>query len=399
MREETRELDGAVDFETGKPRKAKVAYVVRAPELPPGERARGLIFLIPGFGADTDPGYAARLRRHMNEAHGLVAVSVQYHCIGARPETGAQVTIDQREHQRLLGIAALSGLEVADKTDINALCAAFTGRPEQPAIGAVLNPPNGDLQNFGLVQAMDHLQVLGDLVKKGPAFDPRRVMALGSSHGGYIAQMMAKIAPGTLAGVIDNSSYVQPPIAYAAGGEHPEYTAALGGVRLHCRTARAWSYDDRSAPDFYSRDRDLIRDLGYPPHLEIQRAADPAGGPVIRMVNATADTISRPETKARQAAFMAAAGFDAALQLVGEGDIDGKLFKKLVHGLDASLAGLADRHIPAIPARAADPDLMRGTVIEYPCVDEIYRFEHLDRFPYVRGSRRDRFMAPAENAA
>lgn len=388
MQDEDREIEGAEDFETGKPRSTPLRYSIHWPEEAP---ARGLVFLIPGFGGDADPSYARKLRRHVCRTHGMAAVSVDYHCLHARPETGAQLRLDLAQHLRLYGLAMAQGLKIGDWRDLNALCAAFAAAPERPEAPAHLEMPGGDTQNFGMVQALDHLRVLGDIVARGPAFDVRRIVALGSSHGGYIAHMIAKIAPGTVAAVIDNSAYVQPPTNYGGGGNGPEFATLFGGVNLMCRTARAFSFDDRDAPDFYSRDHDLIRDMGYPPHLDIQRAAAPDGGARYRMVNAVADAISSPERKQAQALRMAAAGFDARLKLVGEADLDGRLYKQPVHGLAASLTAFADVYLPEAGSRGVDPDLMRGTVVEYPCVDRTYRFRHFDRFPYVSAESVERF--------
>jgi hypothetical protein len=394
MQDEEREIEGAEDFETGRPRSAPLRYSIAWPD---GGQAKGLVFLIPGFGGDADPAYARKFRRHVVQAHGYAAVSVRYHCIQARPENGASLRLDTPQHLQLVGLAHAYGLTVPDWRDLNALCAAFAAAPSRPEVAAVIDPPDGERQNFGVVQALDHLRVLGDLIERGPAFDVRRVVALGSSHGGYIAHTLAKLAPSTFAAVIDNSAYVQPPTNYGGGGAHAEYLSAVGGVLLRCRTPRAFSFDDRDAADFYGRDQDLIRDMAYPPHLEIQRGAAPDGGTRFRMVNWAGDEISSPAAKARQAARLAAAGFDARLRLVADADIDGHIYKQPVHGLAASLTAFADVHLPEVAPRGVDPDPVRGASVDYPCVDQVYRFRHTARFPYVTAERLDRF--PQETAA
>jgi hypothetical protein len=386
MLQETREIEGAPDFETGKPRAGALRYSISAPEEP-----KGLAFLIPGFGGDSDPDYARGLRSHIVRKHGLAAVSVDYHCLGARPENGAQLQIDSPQHLQLVATAQLNGISLPSWDDIGALCAALGAKGLSTQVPALLSPAGGDLQNFGITQALDHLRVLGDLLQRGPAFNARRIVAVGSSHGGYLAHLIAKIAPRTLAGVVDNSGYVQPPMSHGGGGAAAEYVTTIGGVQLHCRTKRAWSFDDRRASDFYGRDQDLIRDVGHPPHLKIQRAAAGDAGPVFRMANAAVDPISPPEAKQRQAAYMQALGFDARLDLIDEGQIDGRVFKAMVHGLNASIGGFADLHLADCGPRDVDPDTVEGTTVEYPCVDETYRFRHLPRFPFVEGERVQRF--------
>src|SRR5205085_1340970 len=86
MHEETREIEPPLDFETGIARSHPLRYHLTWPE----GRAEGLVFIIPGFGGDTDERYAKRLRHHIARTHGLAAASVRYHCIEARPAGGGQ---------------------------------------------------------------------------------------------------------------------------------------------------------------------------------------------------------------------------------------------------------------------------------------------------------------------
>src|ERR1700761_8412733 len=121
MREETREIEGASDFETGKARVSPLAYTVAWPDAP----AKGLLIFIPGFGGDSDPAYSVSLRRHVVEAHGYAAVSADYHCLHARPENGGRLGVEPRDHVWLYGLATLKGLPVGDPQDFTALCNAF----------------------------------------------------------------------------------------------------------------------------------------------------------------------------------------------------------------------------------------------------------------------------------
>ncbi len=389
MRTIQRNIDGPLDFELQRPRDAQVAYIADLPDGP----AQGLAFLIPGFGADTGIDYAQALRRHVVEQHGLVAVSVRYHCHGARPTNGAAVTLDPRDGYFLIGLAAANGVELGDPRDVMDVARRLSAAGVECQLWATLEPARGEYQNFGIVQAMDHLAVLGDLIDQGASFDRSRIVALGSSHGGYIAHMIAKIAPRTLALVIDNSSYVQPPMEYLGRPTSIECVDTIApGVTVFCRVRSGWSYDDRQAPDFYDRDRDLIRDLGYPPHLAAARAAAGASGTSFRMAVAAIDDISPPLVKLRQTAAHRASGFDSQLAVIGKAELDGRVFKRLVHGLDASLAGLFDTAVPALQPREGPLDLEAQSVVEYECVDSTYRFTHLAAAPYVRGEVISRFF-------
>jgi len=377
----TGEVEGARDFELDRARVRPVGYVAALPEITP---ARGLVFIIHGFGDDSDDAYAAKLRRRIADEHGLVAVMVDYHCRRARPNLGAQFEVGARARLMLLGLCIAGGHTVADPDDLSELCIRAGLIKPGFQVDADLVPPDGDEQNFGVLQAMDHLSVLGDLRARGVAFDTRRVIALGSSHGGYIAHLMAKIAPNTLAAVIDNSSYVQAPLNFLGLGVGAECASNVGQVVLLGRTKSPWTLDNRSDPAFFDRNRELIRDTGYLPHVKAL-AEQGDGGPAYFMCNAAEDELSPPDVKRRQHQAFIAAGLRSELDIVDADGIDGKLFKTLGHGLDASQSRLFARHEPHIEARDAALDADQKTTARYDCVDVTYAFAHSDTAPFVAG--------------
>jgi len=380
MIEITRETEGAPDFELGLPRTAPLRYEVTWPQE--GEAA-GLVLVIAGFGDDTSSDYSRNLRRHIVETTGMAAVSVRYHAFHARPTNGGAMRMDPSEQTSLVGMAVLNKARVTDYNNLRALARGLAAVKPDATAKVWIDPADGEYQNFGLMQALDHLCVIGDLIENAPSFDTRRIVALGSSHGGYIAHMIAKIAPATLAAIIDNSSYVQPPMSYLAIGDQPEVHLGFEGLVLHGRVRSAWTVSDRAEPNFYGRDHDLIRDLGFPPHVAAMRAAAADDGARYFMVNAAHDTLSRPEAKRRQHTVLTRAGFTSELSIVGADGIDGRLFKSFTHGLGCSLKGLFDRYIGRVTARRTDPDAVQGSVIAYDCVDRGYRFIHSPVAPYV----------------
>ena len=357
MIEITRQIDGAPDYELGVPRAAPLTYDISWPQE--GE-APGLVLVIAGFGGDTDGEYAKGLRRHIVETTGMGAVSVRYHAFHARPNNGGAIRIDAADQAYLIGVAALAKAPVKNIANFHDLVVGLAAAKVEINPKVWVDPAHGEAQNFGLIQALDHLCVIADLMENAPPFDTRKIVALGSSHGGYIAHLIAKIAPSTLAAVIDNSSYCQPPMNYLAIGEKPEFTVTYEGLTLHARVKSAWTMSDREAPNFYDRDRDLIRDLRYPPHVAAMRAQAEDAGTQYFMVNAAVDTISPPPVKQRQQAALASAGFSSELDLIGPDQIDGRVFKAVTHGLNASLKGLFDRYIDRVVARRVEPDAVRA---------------------------------------
>lgn len=396
MIEITREIDGAPDFELGLPRKNALQFDVTWPHE--GE-APGLVLVIAGFGDDTASGYSQALRRHIVETTGMAAVSVRYHAFHSRPSNGGTLRIDPREHAYLVGEAAMRGASVKNPANVPSLAAGLKAVNADVRARITIDPAHGEYQNFGVMQALDHLRVIGDLMENAPPFDPRRIVALGSSHGGYIAHLMAKFAPSTLAAVIDNSSYAQPPMSYLGIGDIPEAFLTVEGLVFNAYVQSGWSISDRGAANFYSRDRDLIRDLRFTPHVAAMRAASVDQGTQYFMVHSTRDDISPPAVKRRQQATLARAGFSSELQMVGADDVDGELFKQHTHGLGCSLKRLFDRYIGRVRPRATEPDAKLGTTLAYDGVDRGYRFRHTAQAPYVEAEVYDLFEDHAEETA
>lgn len=380
MIEITREIDGAADFELGHPRTRPLQYDISWPDE--GE-APGVVLVIAGFGDDTANGYSQALRRHIVETTGMGAVSVRYHAFNARLQNGASFSMAPRELAYMVGEAMMSKAPVRDYTDFRSIAHGLSKVKPDAAPRIIVEPADGEQQNFGVIQALDHLCVIGDLLENAPTFDRSRIVALGSSHGGYIAHLMAKFAPNTLAAIIDNSSYAQPPMCYLQLGDTAEVFHTFSDLIFEGQVRSVWSVDRREAANFYSRDRDLIRDLRFLPHVQAMRDATTDQGTQFFMVNAADDQISPCRVKQRQQAVLARAGFDADLQVVGPGDIDGELFKAYAHGLGCSLKRLFDRYIDQVRPREVAPDAVLGSTIAYDGVDSGYRFRHRATAPYV----------------
>jgi hypothetical protein len=398
MRQETVTIDGPRDFELDRDRGHPLAYTVTWPDTLP---AAGLVLVIGGCGGEgeTSEGKSRNTREHIAANCGLAAVTVDYHCIQTRSWNGGSINIDAREHYTLIGMASVAGLAIQDVTDIDGLTRALGQSEQQVTAYAKIKPGRGEYQNFGVLQAMDHLAVVGHLIEQGVPFDPTQIFALGGSHGGYIAHLMAKMAPGVLAGIIDNSGYVQPPISYLGIGARAEYLHNHNGVTLMCHVDGAWSYDHRRDQNFFDRNRDLIRDVAFPPHVKIMAGASGGGAMAVSMVNCAADELTPPEDKQRQANLLNSAGVKTKLQVVQPEDIDGVIFKKYVHSLDLSFKRLFVRDICWLREAGARGSGRWGGSVEYPCVDIGYKFSLVRGAPYVSGEVFELFGPNAAESA
>jgi hypothetical protein len=394
MRQETVTIEGPRDFELDRDRSHPLTYTITWPEAHP---AAGLALVIGGCGGEgeTSEGKSRNTREYIAANCGLAAVTVDYHCIQTRPSNGGSLNVDAREHYALIGIASATGLSVADVRDIGLLAQALGQSGQQVTAYAKIKPGRGEYQNFGVLQAMDHLAVVGHLLERGAPFDQTQIFALGGSHGAYIAHLVAKIAPGVLAGIIDNSGYIQPPISYLGIGTRAEYLHNYNGVVLMCHVEGAWSYNHRQDHNFYDRNRDLIRDVAFPRHVQMMASAAIGGAMAVSMVNCAADELVLPEEKRKQAALFNSVGVRTKLQIVNPEDIDGVLFKQYVHSLNLSFKRLFARDVDWLHEVGARGSGRWGGSVEYPCVDVGYRFSQMREPPFVAGEVYDLFSPVA----
>lgn len=372
-KEWTSSIKGVDDIELGIPRASPLIYHCTAPE---SGKAEGLVFVIPGFGEDASGEYQQRLRSHLAKKYGLLAVTVEYHCYRSRPATGAVPIFAPREYRNFQVQCAKHGILVTHPLDVKD---ALMRLPVPYQFDLRLSTPNGDYQNFGVMQALDHLLVLADL-RNSPEieFDEQNIIAFGSSHGAYIAHLIAKFAPNTLRAVIDNSAYTAPSIiGHTEGRVHFGPSCfeinRLTRVDLHLDTA--WTIADEASPTYYSGWRHAIRDLALPGHIQASRTASRRPCQ-FRMIHSVQDAIQPIEGKRQQAELLGAVGFDTVLEEITAADIDGRMVKTAEHGLGASLIALFDYFYPTLQPSAGQLDTELGADVAYLCGDLLYSFGH-----------------------
>ncbi|MDL0110888.1 DUF2920 family protein, partial [Campylobacter felis] len=113
------------------------------------------------------------------------------------------------------------------------------------------------------------------LARGGVSIRNLPVILIGSSHGGYLAHLVSKIAPWAIDGVIDNSGYAKFPWRFIGFGKEIDYMkhisvgTAYKEINLHCFDKTFWT-SNRYSPNFFSPARRKIRYILEPKHLEIQ---------------------------------------------------------------------------------------------------------------------------------
>lgn len=360
-----------------------VAYQVTLPtSVSPQHPAQGLLVYLPGFGADTDETYLAKLRHNLASTFNLAVATLEYHCYHARPNQGASVVLSDE------GKATLHLLYQSTRLSLETpLQVVGQQLPFNVDLKGYLKPPDAEYQNFGVLQAMDVVTLLHHL-HQHPS-DPLpvawdNVILAGSSHGGYIAQMVAKLVPNTIRAVIDNSSYTRTSMAYIGLSTYPEYRVEQGKAVLALSTLSPWQLTDRSLPTYFGLPQQSIRDLALRHHVQAT-ARYARRLPAVWAFHSSQDTFIAPiAEKLEQAALYTQAGYAFALKQVTEADIDGKRYKTLAHGMQASMQTLCHdvlSQLADIPATPTTLDWQTTNTLAYPCGNKQYQvmFDSLPR--------------------
>ncbi|RTJ57347.1 hypothetical protein C3H62_01895 [Campylobacter jejuni] len=328
---------------------------------------------------------------------------MNYHCIGNRPQIGSSFFMDDIDKLILKTSCEALGIDIEDKISeqINGdglfrllefvdLQIANLKKKEEIKLGyimklhATLQPAKNEYQNFGIMQAQDLLNVALYLKKHAP-FDTMGggipVIMIGSSHGGYLAHLAAKIAPWLIDGVIDNSSYAKFLWHLVGFGKEIDYTQHFGcgiqltdNIGLLASDKTFWTMNSNSK-NFFSVPRRMIRYILEPNHIEIQ-ANYPK--PIYTSYHSFYDKeIAPPDEKLELYELFKKKNFDAKLYMIKDiKQIDGKLIKNLKHGMNMSIKALTKKELPAMLEKILkNPKQDSLKSITYPCEDLTYTFK------------------------
>lgn len=386
------EIAGQPDFELGFERKRPVTIIAETPEA---DKADGLVFIIPGMGGEKDADYSGMLRRYISAKYNLVAVSVDGHCNICRPYRSTEfgevgLDLDGDSILDALGRYVSTGQKIKQALethgDIVQLLRSASSR--KFGLKALLVPPGGEYQNFGVLSALDHIAALHALIDSEIEFDPSNVICVGSSHGGYIAHMMHKFAPNSFNGIIDASAYSETATTFI-DGHWREADIADGNLICRCSTVQKWQFSKPGDLTFFGPDRAMIRDTAYDIHMA-HAASHATRKCQFRMVHSIHDAVSSPNLKLRQAEALANLGFDVTLDMIGEGDVDGKFIKSADHGMGIALNLLFDKYYPSIERRATKTDRELETALVFDGPKYTYRLAHRANQIHLQASCEER---------
>lgn len=369
IREWHEAAEGSADPELGLPRLCRLTLHAAAPD---SGAAEGLVFVIPDLPEDIEGPQLAACRRHLAEKHRLLAVSVEYHAYRSKLGDGAKFDIGEELFKELRNICASNGVTLLYK---DAVARAITQLPAPCELELPVRPANGDYQNLGLVAALDHLQVFAHLRREGRiAFDAANVIVMGNGYGGYLAHLVAKIAPHAIRAVIDFAGRMQPPASFLFGGLEPgpaPYYYHFGKSRIFPLVHTEWEREAGS-PRHYSPARMAIRDVAREDHARAMLAAT-ARPPVFCGLVSILDASPETTAKLRQLEMLRQLGFGVIMRDIGDIDGSSAAIEQTEHGPVISLPFLFD----GFYGQLGEPlPAQESCSVAYPGGDLIYSFSH-----------------------
>ncbi|WP_167568819.1 DUF2920 family protein [Brevibacillus migulae] len=228
----------------------------------------------------------------------------------------------------------------------------------------------GEYQSFGFLPALDYLVVLGEILKKYPEVNKKKLIAYGSSYGGYIALLLGKLAPHTFSVVIDNSGYSKASIHnlcckdFNTGSEvYRDANVTIRGV-----SQEPWTLLNESDPYYFSDSCRSIRSLLEEKHRVPSETA-------YFIFHAENDKVCSTSDKEEVVKILEKYN-PVYFKKVTESDLDGVIFKNMSHGMGASLRGLFDRVYSLdnqkLLRESDSTDFEEGNEYHFDCGKKIY---------------------------
>ncbi|MFX3626183.1 DUF2920 family protein [Campylobacter sp. LH-2024] len=408
------EIDSCDDVELDIKRESKLEFKLWYDDE---KKPEALVFFIQGIGSDCHDKILNFIAQNLIQKLNIAFVSVNYHCIGNRPQTGSTFYLDEIDKLILDATTQAAGIKLPYGVDkiqnydqmseifhfINQ--ALIKGKKEGKFrldyflnLHVSLQPAKNEYQNFGIMQAQDLINVALYLKKNAP-FDTMGggipVIMIGSSRGGYLAHLAAKIAPWLIDGVIDNSGsakFLWRTIGFGKEIDFIQYSEFstfdfFQHIKVFCSNKTFWT-SNSSSPYFFSPARRMIRNILEPSHLEIC-----AKFPNTHYISyhAIKDQYDPLEEKITLYKYLNDLGFDAKLNSITKiSQIDGKFIKSLDHGMGIPVKLMIEKELPLIleKIKKYPKKEYKEKSISYPCEDLLYNFTQ----------KEDKILLEVENA-
>ena len=398
----TYEISSCDDIELGIKRESKLEFKLSYDD---SKQIRAIVCIIPGFGADINDDLY--ISDYVARNYEVAVINVNYHCIGNRPQTGASYYLDNID--KLILDTSLNAINLQvpfNVYDINSYDELNNNmryinnelsRLKQDGIlsqnyclnlHTSLAPTKNEYQNFGIMQAQDILNAIlfikSNLPFKISTGGGVKVILFGSSHGGYLANLCAKISPWNIDFVIDNSSYVNLDKFWRIIGfgkevdfmQYAEFSTFdfFQNINMHLSTKTFWT-SNKNSPYYFSKARKLIREILQNDHIKTQSLYPK---PKYILYHSKFDQYVDLSEREELIKNLNKNGFEVEFyKFLSEKDIDGTFIKDLTHGMGISMKLLIKKHLSQIlNEEIKNKDCKKE--ISYKSDDLIYTFKEED---------------------
>ncbi|MEG3618854.1 DUF2920 family protein [Magnetovibrio sp. PR-2] len=342
-----------------------VTYYLARPENGMNDET-GLLFWIGGWGMlPTDEYSQNKLMQYLADEANVVVVALEYQ--GIKTKCGEiEIGVSPEWKRR---ICERYGIPLIN--DENAIFDALKKRGitqvEQNVDLALDASWGGDYLNWGLLPALDHVAVLGEILQT-EKINTKKLILFGTSYGGYIVTMILKLLPNTFSCAIENSGFTGIVPRDIANAEHGvSHMVDLNGVTVPVVGYTPWTFKDPDAPNFFKPAFAQIRDLLQVSHFTKSET-------VLYAFHSTEDQVIPVGPKVTYCTFRQVYA-PTHLKLVSKEDLDGGLFKVLTHGMEASMKKMFDyvrsQH-GTLSKDTAETDISAASKLTFECEDMSY---------------------------
>ncbi|EAI8647101.1 DUF2920 family protein [Campylobacter lari] len=391
LKNETYFIDSCDDVELGIKRESKLEYRISYDNE---KTMKAIVFIIGGYGANANIEILDFYRMYFAKKFNVIAVSVFYHCFAVRRSNDQRYyAITKFMEEDIPNLAtALNAFNISSfDLNINNADAYYTmlnnflynlkknneiDANYKVYLTSTFVPSNNEYQNYGIMAAIDHINVLKDIIKKYPKFKFLPKIYGGGSYGGYLALMCAKIAPWYVDGIIDNSGDALPVLDCIIGKELMkfDYIFKDPNIDIGCNIKTHWTRKDPNSPYYFADENYLIRALLNKDHLILQ--ANKNKDIAYISYHSKKDQIMKSDYKIQLMEILSILYNDVTFYLIDEKDIDGKFIKNLIHGCGISDKALLSKELPLMLEKLKDKTFdIKEDSISYPCKDKVFTFK------------------------
>ncbi|WP_339799083.1 DUF2920 family protein [Paenibacillus sp. FSL R5-0744] len=347
----------------------------------------GLIITIPGFGGIANSTYQLeKLNPYLAEKYNCIVVSLNYFGI----YRGSETKLDEyfiHNMEQIYGVPSAYWNNILTDNDFYLKVAKLLeskGLSQlDPYCQALKITERNEYQSFGFLPALDNLTVLGDVLKRYPTINKKKIIAYGSSYGGYIAMLCGKFAPKTFSVIIDNSGFSRSEMKYIVGREilEDDYVVTVNHNNKFYTVPFAynnpWTIMDETSPNYFGDSHKQVRNLLIREHRVKTDTR-------YYIFHCEEDQIASVEDKDKVVALLS--NYNSTYyKRVGMSDLDGTLFKKYAHAMDASLRKLFD-HVAeqdmeyGLMKEKSENEFINSEVNSLNCGNKNYIFSFQDDF-------------------